>query len=247
MHASWNEWSASVFCWQMERLVHFEFCAKSIAEPGTVHGGLWRKHGRWRQEPHTPIRVSQSNNGWSERARKFRLPVCTFRASLRYSIRNPGCTYAVAPTRGTSLRVLGNYVRNCSGRRAVGSAEKRGWPVSVRTPSFRRCKNSLSQRAISATRLNELDSRVTLKLLTLPPPFRTKTKDLFTNLRFNYFKVFIVGVGSFFRPFQPSPEERKKVNFWRDLNVALIPSSTFLRVKTAIPCVLSLNFVNKEE
>ena len=44
-----------------------------------------------------------------------------------------------------------------------------------------------------------------------PPPSRTKMKDLFINLRFNYFKVFTVGVKSFFRTFQPRPKERKKV------------------------------------
>ena len=48
----------------------------------------------------------------------------------------------------------------------------------------------------------------------LPSP--TKTKDLFINLKFNYFKVFTVGVQSFFRPLQPRPEQRKKVNFWKE-------------------------------
>ena len=48
------------------------------------------------------------------------------------------------------------------------------------------------------------------------PPSRTKTKDLFINLRFKYVRVFTVGVEFFFRPFEPRPEERKKVNFWRE-------------------------------
>ena len=54
-------------------------------------------------------------------------------------------------------------------------------------------------------------TRVTLKLST--PTFPNKTKDLFISLRFNYFKVFTVGVESFFRPFEPRPEEMKKDNF----------------------------------
>ena len=47
-------------------------------------------------------------------------------------------------------------------------------------------------------------------------PSWTKTTVFFINLRFNYFKVFTVGVESFFRPFQPRPEERKKLNFWKE-------------------------------
>ena len=41
--------------------------------------------------------------------------------------------------------------------------------------------------------------------------------------------------------------KRKKSNFKKNLNVALKPSSTSLRVKTAIPCVFSLNFENRGE
>ena len=41
-------------------------------------------------------------------------------------------------------------------------------------------------------------------------PSRTKAKDFFNNLGF---KVFTVGVQSFFRPFEPRPEERKQLNF----------------------------------
>ena len=62
-------------------------------------------------------------------------------------------------------------------------------------------------------------TRVTKKLLKcapLPPPPPKKTKDLFNNLRFNYIKVFTVGVESFFRPFEPRPEERTKHNFWKE-------------------------------
>ena len=48
---------------------------------------------------------------------------------------------------------------------------------------------------------------------------------------------------SFLRPFEPRPEERKKNStFERNLNVALTPSSTSLRVKNAIPCVLFSRF-----
>ena len=56
------------------------------------------------------------------------------------------------------------------------------------------------------------DGRVTLKLLTPPPP-RTKTKDLFINSRFNCFKIFTASAQSFLRPFQPTLDDRKKVNF----------------------------------
>ena len=85
------------------------------------------------------------------------------------------------------------------------------------------------------------------ELIYAPPPSRTKMKDLFINMRFNYFKVFAVGIEFFFRLFEPRPEKRKKSTFERNLNVALTPSSTSLRVKTAIPCVLSLNFENRGE
>ena len=53
-----------------------------------------------------------------------------------------------------------------------------------------------------------------MKLLT--PPSRTKTKDLFINLRFNSFKVFPVRVEFFFRPFRKRSEARKKVRFWKE-------------------------------
>ena len=75
---------------------------------------------------------------------------------------------------------------------------------------------------------------------------RTKTKDLLINLRSNYSEVFPVRVGSFFRPFEPRPKG-KKSTFERNLNVALTPSSTSLRVRTSLPCVLSLNFENRGE
>ena len=54
-----------------------------------------------------------------------------------------------------------------------------------------------------------------MKLLTPPPP-RTKTKDLFINLRFNYFKVFILRVESFFRLFEPRPKEGKKLKIQKE-------------------------------
>ena len=79
-------------------------------------------------------------------------------------------------------------------------------------------------------------------------PSRTKTKDSFINLRFNSFKVFIVGVQSFFRLFATKIGRKEKTHpFERNLNVALPLSSTSLRVKTVIPCVLSLNFENRGE
>ena len=52
--------------------------------------------------------------------------------------------------------------------------------------------------------------------ITDTAPCRTKTKDLFINVRFTHFTVFTVGVKSFFRPFEPRLEERKKVNFWKE-------------------------------
>ena len=41
------------------------------------------------------------------------------------------------------------------------------------------------------------------------PHSRTKTKGLFINFRFNYFKVFTVGVEYSFKPFEPRMKERK--------------------------------------
>ena len=79
--------------------------------------------------------------------------------------------------------------------------------------------------------------------VSFPP---TKTKHLFINFRFD-FEAFTVGVESFFKPFQQMLEEGKNSTSERNLNVARTPSSTSLRVKTAIPCVLSLSFENKGE
>ena len=82
---------------------------------------------------------------------------------------------------------------------------------------------------------------------TPPSPPRTKTKGLLVNLRFNYFKVLIVAVGALLDCFNQDRKKGKKSTFARNLNVALTPSSTSLRVKTAIPCVLSFSFKNKRE
>ena len=60
-----------------------------------------------------------------------------------------------------------------------------------------------------------LYTRVTLEMIDTPPS-PTKTKDLFIKLRFNYSKVFIVGVESFLRLFEPRQEEGKKRNFWKE-------------------------------
>ena len=54
------------------------------------------------------------------------------------------------------------------------------------------------------------------QIIDNPPPSRTETKDLFINWRFNYFKVFTVRDEFFFRPFQPRPEEKKKIDFWKE-------------------------------
>ena len=40
--------------------------------------------------------------------------------------------------------------------------------------------------------------------------------DLFISLKFNDFKVVTVGIESFFKPFEPRPEKRKKINFWKE-------------------------------
>ena len=54
-----------------------------------------------------------------------------------------------------------------------------------------------------------------------------------------------MGVESFFRPFEPRPEERKKVNFWKQPQRRPYAITTSLRVKTAIPCVLFLDFESR--
>ena len=41
-------------------------------------------------------------------------------------------------------------------------------------------------------------------------PSRTKTKDSFIDLSFNYFEVFTVEIQFFFWPFEPRPKEEKK-------------------------------------
>ena len=83
--------------------------------------------------------------------------------------------------------------------------------------------------------------------ITDTPSSWAKMKYLFLNLKFNHFKVFTLGIQSFLIPFQPRPEERENVNFWKDPQLRLYTtSSTSLQVKTAIPCVLSLDFENKE-
>ena len=57
------------------------------------------------------------------------------------------------------------------------------------------------------------DTKVTLKLLTHPPPSRMETKDSFINLKLNYFKAFTLRIESFFEPLKPRSEKRNKVNF----------------------------------
>ena len=58
------------------------------------------------------------------------------------------------------------------------------------------------------------NTRVTLKLFT--PPFPNEPERLFINLSFNHFLVFTVKVESFFRPFEPRPEEGEKLHFWKE-------------------------------
>ena len=80
------------------------------------------------------------------------------------------------------------------------------------------------------------------------PPSRAKTKDLFINLSFDYSKVFTVkGENSSSGRLNQDRKKGKKLTLERTLNVALIPWSTFLQVKTAIPCMLSLNFESRGE
>ena len=59
-----------------------------------------------------------------------------------------------------------------------------------------------------------LYTRAVQKLLT--PPFKTKTKDLSINIRFDYFKVFTMEVQSLLRPFQSRQKEREIFNFWKE-------------------------------
>ena len=88
--------------------------------------------------------------------------------------------------------------------------------------------------------LDDKSTRTTKKLLTPPPPYRTKTKDLFINLRFNCFEVFTLGIESFFRQFEARPEEEGKI-LERNLNVALTPWSASVQVKLPFPaCFLSI-------
>ena len=77
---------------------------------------------------------------------------------------------------------------------------------------------------------------------------RTKTKDLSIKLRLNCFEVFTVEVQSFSKPFQPRQKEGKKLNFWhKPQRRPHTPWSTSFQVKTAIPCVRSLNFEKRGE
>ena len=80
--------------------------------------------------------------------------------------------------------------------------------VSLRA-SLRSCWSSLVRACYHREEKGDIVTRITLRILT--PPFRTK--DVFINLRSNYFRMFTVWLKSFFRPFEPRPEERKKVNF----------------------------------
>ena len=78
-------------------------------------------------------------------------------------------------------------------------------------------------------------------------PFRTKTKDLFITLRFNYLKVFIVRVPSLLDRFNKDWKDAKNSTFKKDFEVVLPVWPTFLGVNNYISCVLSLNFENRWE
>ena len=74
-------------------------------------------------------------------------------------------------------------------------------------------ENMLSKRR--NVRKFQCCTRVTLKLLT--PPFPNENEnEKFIKIRFDCFKVFTVEVKFFFNPFEPRPEERKKVNFRKE-------------------------------
>ena len=78
-------------------------------------------------------------------------------------------------------------------------------------------------------------------------PSRTKTKDLFISLRFQL-SWDVHSVWAFNSFLNRLDRKRgKKSTSERSLNVTLTPSSTSLRVKTAIPCVLSLDFEKRGE
>ena len=78
------------------------------------------------------------------------------------------------------------------------------------------------------------------------PLSRTKTKDLFINVRFYYFKVFHYGGPISVWTVSTKTGRREKLNFERDLEVTLT-SLTFLRVNNAISRVLSFNSENRWE
>ena len=89
-------------------------------------------------------------------------------------------------------------------------------------------------------------TRVTLKLLTPPLPERKRQISSSTRDSIILSCPLWGGVEFFPNPFEPRPEERKKVNCWKELQRRPHTIINFLQVKAAIPCVLSLNFETRE-
>ena len=97
---------------------------------------------------------------------------------------------------------------------------------------------------IASQQFSIIYSRVTLKLLT-PPPSRTNENERFIHQL--EIQLVFTGGGEGGRGKWDSSSDRleqdqkkeRDSTVERNLNVTLTPSSTSLRVKTAIPCVLS--------
>ena len=86
----------------------------------------------------------------------------------------------------------------------------------------------------------------TVMLLTPPPP--TKTKKFSSTRDSNMLRCSMWGFNPSLDHLNQDWKKGKEIRLlWRVSNVALTPSSTSLWVKTAIPCVLSLNFENRGE
>ena len=90
-------------------------------------------------------------------------------------------------------------------------------------------------------------TRVTLKLLTTPPPSRTKTKIYSPHWDSMILRCSLWGLNPSLDCLNQDRKRGKKSTFARNLNIALTPSSASPRVKTAFPCVRSLSFENREE
>ena len=88
-------------------------------------------------------------------------------------------------------------------------------------------------------------TRITLKLLT--PPFPNENERFFRQLEIRIIlRCLLWGLNPSLDRLNQDRKKEKESTFERNFYVALTPS-TSLPVKTAIPCILSLNFENREE